>query len=313
MSIVSNQPIRSPILIGREREQAHLHTLIDQVRRGQGQAILLSGEAGIGKSRLAAEGRRLASGQGFLVLQGTCFPTDRSSPYAPLLDLLSSSQTQELLPLSTSDADQLVRELARLSPGFVDHASGDTSSRAIEPEQEKRRLFMALTQFFTGLTARQPVLLLVEDLHWSDEMSLEFLHALARSSARHPLLLVLTYRNDEVHSALRQWLAQLDRERLAHEICLSPLSRNEVEAMLQGIFDWQLPLPTATLDAIYELIEGNPFFLEEILKSLLLAGSFSPRMRFGNAGRLLNCPSRAAFRPRSSFALIESARLPDKW
>ncbi|HET8853896.1 MAG TPA: tetratricopeptide repeat protein, partial [Ktedonobacteraceae bacterium] len=95
----------------------------------------------------------------------------------------------------------------------------------------------------------------------------------ARSSARYPLLLVLTYRNDEIHSALRQWLAQLDRERLMHEIHLTSLSRSEVEAMLRSIFDWKSPMPTATLDAIYELTEGNPFFLEEVLKSLLLAGA----------------------------------------
>jgi predicted ATPase len=213
MPIVTNQPISSPVLIGREREQAHLHALIDQVRQGHGQAILLSGEAGIGKSRLAAEGRRQASGQGFLVLQGTCFPTDRSSPYAPLLDLLASSQAQELLSLSTANPDPLVRELARLFPGLVDRASDDTSLRGIEPEQEKRRLFVALTQFFTGFASKQPVLLLVEDLHWSDEMSLQFLHSLARSSARHPLLLVLTYRTDEIHSELRQWLAQLEAVR----------------------------------------------------------------------------------------------------
>ena len=273
MPIVSNQPIGSPVLIGREKEQAHLQALIDQVRRGQGQVLLLSGEAGIGKSRLAAEGKRQASEQGFLALQGNCFPTDRFSPYAPLLDLLSSSRTQELLSLSTANPEPLGRELARLFPGLVDHASGEPSSRAIEPEQEKRRLFLALTQFFTALASKQPVLLIVEDLHWSDEMSLEFLHALARNSARHPLLLVLTYRDDEIHSELREFLAQLDRERLAHEICLTPLSRNEVEAILRGILDGKSPMPTASLDAIYELTEGNPFFLEEILKSLLLAGA----------------------------------------
>src|SRR5215469_3550315 len=139
MSIVSNQPISSPVLIGREREAATLYALIDQVRRGQGQVVLLSGEAGIGKSRLAAEGKRQANEQGFLVLQGTCFPSDRSSPYAPLLDLLS---------LSNANPEPLVRELARFFPGLVDHASDDTLSRALEPEQEKRRLFVALTQFF---------------------------------------------------------------------------------------------------------------------------------------------------------------------
>jgi predicted ATPase len=235
MSIVSNQPIYSPVLIGRGREQAHLHALINQVNREQGQTILLSGEAGIGKSRLARDGRRQANEQGFLVLQGTCFSTDRSAPYAPLLDLLSSSPIQDLLSHSTSETDPLVRELAGLFPGLVDCASGETSWRPIEPEQEKRRLFMALTRFFTDLTSKQPVLLLVEDLHWSDEMSLEFLQYLARRCAAYPLLLVLTYRHDEIHAALRNFLAYLDRERLAHEICLTPLTLHEVEAMVQAI------------------------------------------------------------------------------
>ena len=80
MSSVSNQPTSSPVLIGREREQDYLHALIAQVRQGHGQVMLLSGEAGIGKSRLAATGKILASEQGFLVLQGNCFPTDRSAP-----------------------------------------------------------------------------------------------------------------------------------------------------------------------------------------------------------------------------------------
>jgi len=115
MSIVFNKPISSPVLIGREREIATLQSLIDQVKQGHGQMLLLSGEAGIGKSRLLAEGKRQANEQGFLVLQGTCFPSDRSSPYAPLLDLLSSSHTEELLSLSTPNPDPLARELARLS------------------------------------------------------------------------------------------------------------------------------------------------------------------------------------------------------
>jgi DNA-binding CsgD family transcriptional regulator len=273
MSTMSNQPISSPVLIGREREVAALRSLIDQVRQGHGQVMLLSGEAGIGKSRLLDEGKRLAGEQGFLVLQGACFPTDRSSPYAPVLDLLSSSHAQDLLALSTANPEPLARELARLFPGLLEHTTDETLLPAIEPEQEKHRLFVALSQFFTGLASNQPVLLTIEDLHWSDEMSLEFLHYLARRSARHPLLLVLTYRNDEIHSPLRHWLAQQDREHLAHEICLTPLSRSEVEAMLQAIFDRKQTVPGETLDVLYELTEGNPFFLEEILKSLLLTGT----------------------------------------
>lgn len=272
MSIVSNQPIRSPVLIGRERERAILQLLIEQAKQGSGKVLLLSGEAGIGKSRLLAEGKRQTSEQGFLVLQGSCFPTDRSSPYAPLLDLLSSSQTQDLLSLSPANAEPLARELARSFPGLLAQAVSEPSSPPSEPEQDKRRLFVALSQFLTSLASRQPVLLIVEDLHWSDETSLEFLHYLARRSVHHPFLLVLTYRNDEMHPGLSNWLAQLDRERLAQEFVLTPLSRSEVEAMLQAIFDRPIPMPPEIFDAIYGLTEGNPFFIEETLKSLITTG-----------------------------------------
>ncbi len=273
MSIKSNQPIRSPILIGREREVAILGTLIEQVKQRHGQVLLLSGEAGIGKSRLLAEGKRQAGEQGFLVLQGTCFPPDRSSPYAPLLDLLSSSQIQERLSLSAPHSDPLARELARLFPGFLYHTPSIPSSPAIEPEWEKRRLFMALSQFFTGEASTRPVLLTIEDGHWSDETSLEFLHFLARRSTAHSLLLVVTYRNDEMHPGLSQWLAQMDREHLAQECVLPPLSKVEVEVMLRAIFDQEQLMPATAIEAIYGLTEGNPFFIEEILKSLILAGA----------------------------------------
>jgi DNA-binding CsgD family transcriptional regulator len=269
MSIASNKPVSSPVLIGRQAEVASLHVLIDQASAGHGQVVLLSGEAGIGKSRLAAEVKTQAQAHGFQVFQGNCFPTDRSAPYAPLLDLFGSPQTQALLAHSTVNLELL----ALFYPGLVPLPSSETSPHPLEPEQDKRRLVVALTQFFTSLAAKQPVLLIVEDLHWSDETSLEFLHALARRCVAYPLLLVLTYRSDEIHPPLSTWLAQLDRERLAQELVLTLLSHSEVDAMLRAVFDLQRPMPAETVDAIYGLTEGNPFFIEEILQSLISAGA----------------------------------------
>ncbi len=271
LSPLSNQPIRSPVLIGREQEIATLQSLLEQVRQGHGQVVLLSGEAGIGKSRLAAEVKTQAQAHGFLVLQGTCFPTDHAAPYAPLLDLFGSVQTQEVLSRSITNREPLARELVFFSPELVPFASDETRSPPPEPEAQKRRLFAALTQFFAGLAAKQPVFLTVEDVHWSDETSLEFLHQLARRAPHVPLLLVLTYRHDEIPTRLRHWLAQLDREHLAQEFVLAPLSKAEVEAMLAAIFAQPGLAPPAPLDALYELTEGNPFFVEELLKSLSTA------------------------------------------
>jgi predicted ATPase len=89
---------------------------------------------------------------------------------------------------------------------------------------------------------KQPVLLIVEDMHWSDDTSLEYIHYLARRCAAHPLLVLLTYRSDEVRPRLRQWLAEFDRERLAQELSLSPLTHNHVDAMLRAILDVQRPI-----------------------------------------------------------------------
>src|SRR5947199_9810668 len=90
MTTAFNTSVICPLLIRRIDELAAFHLLLDRAKSGQGQIVLLSGEAGIGKSRLAAEAKTYATAQGFLLLQGQCFPTDRPCPYAPLLDLLRS-------------------------------------------------------------------------------------------------------------------------------------------------------------------------------------------------------------------------------
>ena len=116
---------------------------------------------------------------------------------------------------------------------------------------------------------------MIEDLHWSDDTSLEFLHYLARCCASHQFLLLLTYRNDEVHPGLQHLLAQLDRERLAGEYVLARLTRSEVEAMLHAIFAEQRVLPDELREMLSTLTDGNPFFIEEVLKSLLTSGEIT--------------------------------------
>jgi len=142
----------------------------------------------------------------------------------------------------------------------------------LEPEQEKRRLFHTLAQFFTDLAARQPILIVVEDVHWSDDASLDFLLHLARGITQHPILLLLTYRSDEAQPSLIHLLAELDRARLIAELLLPRLERTDVDLMLRAIFDLDRPVRTEFLTAIFALTEGNPFFIEEVLKSLVATG-----------------------------------------
>lgn len=117
-----------------------------------------------------------------------------------------------------------------------------------------------------------PLLVLFEDVHWSDDLSLEFILHLARRCGEQRILLILTYRGDELHPPLRALLTYLERERLAHEIVLSRLSHDDVAAMIRAIFDLDRPVRPEFLDPVSTLTEGNPFFVEEILKALIARG-----------------------------------------
>jgi len=272
MEIPFHKPFVCPVLIGRVNELATLHALIDQAKSGKVQVVLLGGEAGVGKSRLVAETKAYAAAQDFVLLQGNCFQADISSPYAPLLDLLRSPVANQLAARISSDLAPFRHELHQLLPDVVPLPSDQAPLSSPDPEQEKRLLFTALAQFFTGQATRQPVLLIIEDIHWSDDISMEFLLYLARRRAAQPLLILLTYRSDEVRPNLGHFLAQLDRERLPQEISLARFTRTEVEAMLRAIFALPRSVRLDLSDPIYALTEGNPFFIEEILKSLIMAG-----------------------------------------
>lgn len=258
-----------PRLIGRAAYLESVSLLLGQMRQGNGHTLLLAGEAGIGKSRLIAEIKTGIRRDTALALQGNCFEPDRSLPYGPLIDalraLLAIIPPAELM----RDAGTYATEYARLLPELATYLPADATAPLISPEQEKRRFFEALVQLLTRLSARQPLLFVAEDIHWADDTSLEFLAFLARRLQHLPILLLLTYRSDEQHAQLQHFLAQLDRGRLASEIALAPLAPAEVEEMLLVIFELQRPVRREFLDAMYNLTEGNPFFIEDVLHALL--------------------------------------------
>ena len=256
-------PVTCPVFIGRASEREALYRLIERTRSGQGHVALVSGEAGVGKSRLVSSAKAYAADQGFLLLQGNCFQVDSSYPYAPLIDLLRASMALTL-PSIEPDPIILARLLPELALSQPDHVP--------DPEQEKRHLFAALTRFFKEQAGRQPLLLVIEDLHWCDAISLEFLLSLSRACVAQPLLLLMTYRSDEVQPDLQRFLAQLARARLSQELRLDPLSRDDVDAMLGAMFALSVSEQAELLELIYPLTEGNPFFVEELLTSLVSRG-----------------------------------------
>ena len=272
-----NPPIVSPLIVGRSPQLAVLEKFLQQVMNGSGHVLLISAEAGIGKSRLTAEAKSWAAEHGLTILQGTCFAADQALPYAPLLELLSSFvSAHKVRPgdLAAAFADPAARAVVRLLPELAAWIpEGDRAGEAAtDQEQDRRLLFQALLSFFATVAASHALLVVLEDLHWSDDASLEFVHQLARRVATQPICLLLTYRGDESHGALDGLLAALDRERLAAEMPLQRLSLADVDAMVRAIFQLDRPVRGDFLDSLYTLTEGNPFFVEEVLRSLIASG-----------------------------------------
>jgi DNA-binding CsgD family transcriptional regulator/tetratricopeptide (TPR) repeat protein len=258
-------------MVGRESLLAAVVGLLEQASAGQGQCILLAGEAGLGKSRLVAEAKHWAAQHGLLILEGNCLEPDSALPYTAFVDLLHDFHNtrppgapEPLSPPLLSDGGQLLSGEAlppdahRTSPG--------------EPAENKRRLFQALEQWLNQAGGAVPRLVVIEDVHWADEASLEFLHYFSHRLAARPVALLLTYRAEETAPKLARFLARLERQRLATELTLAPLGRAETVEMLRLIFQLRRPVRTEFLNLIYGLTEGNPLFIEEVLKSLVSAG-----------------------------------------
>ncbi|HEX5166612.1 MAG TPA: tetratricopeptide repeat protein [Thermomicrobiales bacterium] len=266
-----NRTIICPVVIGRDTQLSLLARAFEEVAGAQGQTLLLAGEAGIGKSRLVSEAKWIALRGGWRIVEGHCFETDRILPYAPLLDLLRtllvglrSEEIEALLGPEARDLIKILPELGRKLPGI-------TTAPPLDPAQERRLAIQALTAVFLRLAGNGPALVVVEDLHWSDDTSLDALLHLARDIRHSPILLLLTYRDDEITPELSHALATFDRERLADELPLRRLNVADVGTMLHAIFAGVSPVRGETLDTLHALTDGNPFFIEEILGTLVRA------------------------------------------
>ena len=267
-----DRPLVSPVIVGRGSYLDALELALAAVAGGNGGTVLISGEAGVGKSRLLGEAELRAERRGMAIERGNCWENDRALPYAPVLDLLRSLLFAHSPHEPAAGWQPYAPELVKLLPELAGLVPGLEPSPPLEPEQEKRRLFDALCGLLGGLAAEQPLVVAIEDVHWADDISLEFLLYAARQAKKQGVLFVITYREGENIARLSRWLAALDRERLAIEMHLGRLRKDEVDVMVQAIFDLGRPARGVFLDALYTLTEGNPFFIEETLKSLVHSG-----------------------------------------
>ncbi len=257
----------APTLIGRQAQLRELDEHLEQARASAGRLVFVVGDAGVGKTRLLREfAGRARAVAGVTVLEGACYDEQPAPPYGPFVDAFQALVRQRGPDAVAQAAGAWTASLVPLLPelGSLPSAPHPTD----DPQSEKRRLFEAIVRVLRAIAQRGLVLIL-EDLHWSDQSSQELLAYLARAVERDSILILASYRGDELHRRhpLTHLVAQLTRERRYHEVRLAALSREELASMLEATLE--RALPRALVDALYDRTEGNPFFVEEILKALI--------------------------------------------
>lgn len=252
-------------LIGRAGEIASLEELLDQAIEGTGRLAVLLGEAGIGKSRLAAEIAARAGVRGCQVVIGRSYETEQALPFAPWVDALRGARVDANPALLAGLAPAWRAELARLLP----EVGTGAPARA---DADPRHLFEAVVQVLQRLAADRPLLLAIEDLHWADEMSIRLLAFAARRLDAARVLVVVTAREEDMALAplLAQTLGELERDGRLARVRLSALSRDDTAALLERLVQpGTAAADLAALEAdVWRSSEGNPFVAFETVRVL---------------------------------------------
>lgn len=260
-------------LIGRHRELNQLRELWDRALVGKGHLAMLSGEPGVGKTRLAHELMVHARLNGASVLQGGCYEYEATTPYLPFVEALREwvhAQSPEEL---REHLDSTANELVKLAPEIESKLGPLTPNLPLSPNEERMRLFDNIARYLQTLAGENGLLLFVDDLHWADKGTLGLVHYLLRNLRGERMLILAAYREvelDRMHplsAALVDW----NRERLATRVPLGRLSLDDTGAMLAALFG-QATVSHEFAEGLYRETEGNPFFVEEVVKSLIEQG-----------------------------------------
>src|SRR5262245_58140359 len=261
-------------LVGRERELATLRERFDEVKAGRGQVVGIAGEAGIGKSRLVLEFRHALAQAGEAVtwLEGHCISFGQASPFLPLIELLREHfQLDEFdgEPEIIAKVEQGMRRMGELEAHIpairylLSVDPGDPALAAMEGTARRRHLFAALRALSLRGARLRPLVLVIEDLHWIDTSSEEFLNAMLDAVAGVPLLLLVTYRIG--------YTPPFASRSFSTTLTLHSFSEAETLAMAGHVLG-TAQFPTELQTALMDKAEGVPLFIEEVTKTLLDLG-----------------------------------------
>ncbi len=260
--------------VGREEELSLLRSSIDAMLRATGGVVFIEGDPGIGKSRLVSEACVYAHLKGAQVFVGHCYDADLTLPYQPFIEIVKAYVQTNIKPGSTGHLPaSLAAELVKLAPGLEAHLGVAPISMDISPAEARLRLFEAVAMLLTG--GPEPIMLILENMHWASPLELALLYHLVQTGARNRrILLIVTYRGGHQEhdpaNRLAELITHLNRADLATHFRLEALSSDEVTTLLETLLEGEIAPDFSR--AIFEVTEGNPFFIEEILKALIEEG-----------------------------------------
>ena len=272
-------------LVGRRRELETLHECLARAREGHGQVVAVTGEPGAGKSRLLYELHRGLPADEVTWLEGACEPYAQATPYLPLVRMLRERfdieegdnplQTLEKLRHGVFTLDPALESTLPFLRELFNVGGEDDSLKHLEPQTKRRRTFEALLALTTASSRQRPLVVVIEDLHWIDHTSEDYLAFLVDSMAGLPHLLVTTHRPG--YSV--RWADKSYYTRIALDL----LSEGEAESMATALLG-AVRLSPELLRVIWDKAEGNPLFLEEIATALVERGAVRAGVEARGAG-----------------------------
>jgi len=287
-------------MVDRQQPFSRLKEVLDEAISGHGRVVLISGEAGIGKTRLVHELEGSAVGRDLMFLYGRCLSPIGSEPYLPFLEALRDysrkapkTKKGDKAPVQTAAGKGETHDARAMPMGLLGIDNMFEGGRDITTERieklwrmdvgrERERMYESISSMLLGIAGERPLLLFLDDLQWADSGTLQLLVHISRHVVENKVLIVCAYRFEEVLELdgqphpLSEVMSLMEHQRISERILLEGFKKDDTKQMLYRLLDTK-DIPAELVETIHERTNGNPYFIEEVVKNLIDRGIIDPK------------------------------------